>query len=307
MKTAQQLLSKWEKSTLEDFKAFMIEFKKWVKANLKTHSDNHLIGQVYKENVFFHSETEYTQVCKCQVELAYRCLKSILKDIEKKPEIYPRRTNYIMDYLLDLDPFMNQIMKGKDPNYQFIMGWKSHSQNSIWMFREASKLFWSSAVTDKNILEHMSAVSLSVFALRQAIEIRFKRAIGIERIVDDKANNAKLRHDFVLEFFAENSDLVSLKIGSMSYLTLIYKWTNYSIHTGSLPNIWEVQFGLDYCSKLFEPDKPNLKKSWSINSSIKIKDYDLLKKRWESKVNYKNPPVGRWHFFYMKRPEAVVD
>ncbi|MGB7748665.1 MAG: hypothetical protein WBN75_15425 [Verrucomicrobiia bacterium] len=306
MKSAQQLLTKWEKSTLDDFKAFIAEFDGWVKANLKAHKDDYLIGQIYKENVFFRTEDEYTQVCKCQAELAHRCLKSICEDIEKKPDIYPSRTKHIVDFIFDLAPFVDQIMKKKDPNFQFIAGGKSYSQNSIWMFREASNLFWSSTVTDKNLLSHMSAVSLSVFALRQAVEVRFRRAIGIERIVDDNANDAKLRHDFMLEFFAENPDLVALKVGSMTNLTLIYKWTNYSIHTGSMPNMWEIQFALDYCSKLFEPDKPDPKKGWSIDSSIKIKNYDELKKRWENKVNANATPVGQWHFIYMKKPDAVV-
>jgi hypothetical protein len=131
--------------------------------------------------------------------------------------------------------------------------------------------------------------------------------MGIVRIVDDNANDAKLRHDFILVFFAENPDLISLKIGSMTNLTLIYKWTNYSIHTGSMPNVWEIEFALGYCSKLFEPDKPDPKKGWSIDSSVKIKDYDELKKRWENKVCANTTPVGQWHFIYMKRPEAVID
>ena len=57
----------------------------------------------------------------------------------------------------------------------------------------------------------------------------------------------------------------------MTNLTLIYKWTNYSIHTGSMPNMWEIQFALDYCSKLFEPDKPDPKKGWSIDRAYQDK------------------------------------
>ncbi len=48
MKSAQQLLSKWEKSTFDDFKAFTAEFDGWVKANLKTHNEDCLIGQIDK-------------------------------------------------------------------------------------------------------------------------------------------------------------------------------------------------------------------------------------------------------------------
>lgn len=306
MKSAQKLLSKWEKSTLDDFKAFMAEFDKWVKANLKVHKDDYLIGQIYKENVFFRTEDEYTQLCRCQVELAHRCLKSMLEDIEKEPDIYPSRIKHIVDYIFDLAPFMDQIMKKKDPKYQFIGGGKSYSQSSIWMFREACNLFWSSTVTDKNPLSHMSAVSLSVFALRQAVEIRFRRAIGIVKVVDEASlNDAKLRHDLILEFVAENLDLIELKVVSMTNLAAIYKWTNFSIHNGIMPKMWEIQFALEYCRKAFQPDAHDPKKGWSIDSSIKIKDYDELKRRWEKKVN--ENCVGRqWHFLYLDKPEAVL-
>ena len=307
MKSAQQLLSKWEKSTLDDFKAFIAEFDEWVEANLKAHNDDHLIGQIYKENLFFWTENEYTQVCKCQAELAHRCLKSICKDIERKSDIYPSRTKHIVDLIFDLAPFMDQIMRKKDPNYQFIAGGKSYSQNSIWMFREASNLFWSSTVADKNLLSHMSAIALSVFALRQAVEIRFRRAIGILKIVDEaNQNDAKLRHDFILDFVAKNLDLIELKIGSMINLTRIYKWTNFSIHTGGMPRIWEIQFALEYCGKVFEPDAPDPKKGWDINSSVKIKNYAELKKRWENEVKtaFQN---RKWHFLYLEKPEAVFN
>jgi hypothetical protein len=307
MKSAQHLLSKWEKSTSNDFTAFMAEFNGWVKAKLKAHNDDYLIGQIYKENIFFRTEDEYTQLCRCQAELAHRCLKSIYEEVEKKAEVYPSLRKHIIDYIFDLAPYVDQIMKKKDPNYQFMGGGKSYSQNSIWMFREAKNLFWSSTVTDKNPLSHMSAVSLSVFALRQAIEIRFRRALGIWKIVDDaNLSDAKLRHDFILDFVAKNLDLIELKIGSMTNLTAIYKWTNFSIHTGGMPRIWEIQFALEYCRKVFEPDAPDPKKGWNINSSVKIKNYAELKKRWENEVNaaFQN---RKWHFLYQEKPEAVFN
>ena len=69
MKSAQQFLSRWKNSTLDDFKAFTKEFGDWVNVNLKAHNDDYLIGQIYKENIFFRTEAEYTQICKCQAEL----------------------------------------------------------------------------------------------------------------------------------------------------------------------------------------------------------------------------------------------
>jgi len=307
MKSAQHLLANWERSTCDDFARFMAEFNEWVKANLKAHTDDYLIGQIYKENIFFRTEGEYTQLCKCQAELANRCLKSLSENVEKKAEVYPSLRKHIIDYIFDLAPYIDQIMKKNDPNYQFMEGIKSYSQNSIWMFREARNLFWSSTVTDKNPLSHMSAVSLSVFALRQAIEIRFRRALGIWKIVDEaNLSDAKLRHDFILDFVAKNPDLIELNIGSMTNLTAIYKWTNFSIHTGGMPKIWEIQFVLDYCRKVFEPDAPDPKKGWNINSSVKIKDYAELKMRWEAEVNGAFPN-RKWDFFYLEKPEAVFN
>src|SRR5580704_13543504 len=87
IKSAQILLSADKRFSYELFKAFMDEFAAWKATVLKTaYNDDHLIGAIYKENVFFKSESEYTQLCRCHVEMAAQCLGVILAEVQNAPE-----------------------------------------------------------------------------------------------------------------------------------------------------------------------------------------------------------------------------
>jgi hypothetical protein len=306
MKSAQLLISKKDHLSPESLKAFLDEFIAWKKLFIKkTYTDDYLIGAIYKENIFFTKESEYTQLCKCQVELASRCLADIQNEVNGDTTKCLAFRNHILDYLFDLKPYVEQVMKESGPSYVFIEGWKSTTQSSVMMYQEARNLFWSSMVDKSNPVSHRSAVNLSVFALRQALEIRFRRAIGITKIIDEKINDARLRHDFILDFISDNLDLIEIKVGSMPNLINIYKWTNFSIHTGGMPKIWEIQNAFDYCIKAFQPDSPSKQTGWNIHSSVKIKDYAELKKRFETEVNTEFPNK-KFHFLYDKKPEAVI-
>jgi hypothetical protein len=70
MQSAQRLLSANDNLSYELFKTFMDDFAKWRNVTIKTYNDDYLIGAIYKENIFFKLECEYTQLCKCQVALA---------------------------------------------------------------------------------------------------------------------------------------------------------------------------------------------------------------------------------------------
>jgi hypothetical protein len=196
-------------------------------------------------------------------------------------------------------------MKKSNPKYVFIRGGKSASDSSVVLFSAAKNLFWSSMLETANPVEHRTALNLSVFGLRQSLEIRFHRAIGIHKIVGPSGEPPKLRHDFILDFVADNSDLIQTNIGSMDKLSKMYKWTNYSIHAGTLSKIWEIQYAFKYCGGLFQPDPYNQRKGWNIYSSIKINDYAELKKRFEHKVNTTFPDT-KWQYYYVSKPEAIL-
>jgi len=306
MKTALQIVRSNSSISIDVFKAFVTEFISWKDSVVsKSYSDDYLIGTVYKENVIFKTRNEYTQLCKAQVSLASITLKDLLVEIENTDLTCESASKHITEYVFDLKPFVEELERRNNPNYNFFEGGKSTSDMAVMMFKEAKTLFWSSIYKDVNPVSHRSALNLSVFALRQALEIRLRRAIGIYKILDEKLNNAKLSHDFYIDFFKNNTDIFTLKIPSITNLSKIYKWTNYSIHTGFMARVWEIQYAFDYCSNLFNPDSYEHGKGWSIHSAIKISDYAELKKRFENKVKIMYPNSS-WDFTYMESPEAVT-
>ncbi len=306
MKSAQKILNSNDALPPDAVREFIEEFTKWTNESItKKYSDDYLIGAIYKENVFFTTEEEYTQLCKCQIALASRCLRDLITEVECGKIKEAELKVHIFDYIFDLKPYVEQVARKTKPEYIFIEGWKSYKELSFVKFIEARALFCSGMVADKNPISLRGTIILLEFALRQLIELHFMRALGIFKIIDENGNDAKLRHNFILVYLAHYLDLISIKIGSMCELYRIYKWTNYSIHTGSMPKIWEVQFAFDYCWKAFQPEPLNPKDGWNINSSITIKNYPELKRRFEQDVN-DNLKGRNWQFLYMNKPEAVI-
>jgi hypothetical protein len=293
-------------SSVKTFAAFLKEFDAWKPTIVKKeYSDDYLIGAIYKENVFFTKESEYTQLCVCHIEAASRCLHDIASEIGGDQHKYETYRHHIVDYLFDLNPVAKQVMKDTDATYEFIKGWKSMTESSVMLFKAARNLFWSSTLKTANPVEHRTALNLCVFALRQSLEIRFHRAIGIDKIVGPSLEAPKLRHDFFLNFVGDNLDLIQTNIASVSNLAHIYKWTNYSIHSGTFAKIWEIQYAFKYCAALFEPVPYKESEGWSLYSSIKIINYAELKSRLENAVNTAFPGKN-WQFIYVQNPEAVT-
>jgi len=308
MNKAKILFNKIDEISYNMLKEFVDEFKQWKNSVVKKdYKDDYLIGQIYKENVLFKkNKDEYTQLCRCHVCLALKCLEALLLRIEKEqinPAVYKQ---HIFEYIFDLKEYVEHIRKKDDQDYSFINGGKSYHDLSCVMFQEAKNLFWASTLDKESPISYRTALPLSVFALRRAIEVRLRRAIGIYKIVDENLKDAKLRHDFMFDFFKENLDLVELKIDSIENLSKIYKWTNYTIHNGFIPKMWEVEYAFQYVSSLFEPDKPEHGQSWNIHSSVKIKDYKKLKQNFEDSVKQEFSDDRDWNFRYFKKLEAVI-
>lgn len=307
MDTAKRLFKDKDSITFEMLNEFVLELKRWKEAHITNeYSSDHLIGQIYKENIFFKKKEEYRQLCKCHVSLALKCLEKLIAYIQANNIEPVQYGKHVFEYLFDLKEYIEEIDPKSDPNYSFVDGWKSYSDMSVIMFREARNLFWAGCLEVKEPIPYRTAMPLAVFGLRQAIEVRLRRAIGIFKIVDEKMNDAKLRHDFIFDFFNANLDLVEMKVASIQNLAKIYKWTNYNIHNGGIPRIWEVEYAFEYASKLFESDKMEHGKTWSIHSSIKINDYAELKCRFEALVN-KTLPNSKWDYIYLDSPEAVIN
>ena len=132
----------------------------------------------------------------------------------------------------------------------------------------ASKMLLRNKIIEKNMGDFVVRPT-SVFLLRQSIELRLKNAFGIYKLTDMNGKSIKFPTSRILFQLIKddpNSIIFPIKI---SLVEKIYKWSNYYIHLGTIPNIWEIEWAHHILEPLFSSGSyKNIK---SIFGSIKIK------------------------------------
>ncbi len=127
----------------------------------------------------------------------------------------------------------------------------------------------------------------SIFLLRQAIEIRLKNIFGIDRITDDRGKIERIPGSVFVELVRGNEDAVDFPVKA-SLLMKIYNWTQYYIHGGFIPYIWEIEWAHNVLTPLFTPRTSET--GWSLYGSVQIKKsyYDAIEEKIRKLLTPKN-------------------
>jgi hypothetical protein len=174
----------------------------------------------------------------------------------------------------------------------FNIAGKSDTQLSFRTFSESNKLFLFNKYEG-----NLSKMLFAAFGLRQSIEMRIKRLLGVVCITENDEKLAKIRFSDFIEFISKNFQKFKfqhLDRESFTNIAKIYKWTNFSVHLMSSPLTWKLWKAFEFTRKLFMIDNtdPN---HWNINSSVKISACDLviLRNAFESflRRNNKNDKI----------------
>jgi hypothetical protein len=148
-------------------------------------------------------------------------------------------------------------------------------------------------------------MDLSIFSLRQALKLKFRRVLGVAAIYHKTTFAVpKLRHDFFFDFIVKNQDLFVFQTPHIKEIWKIYSWTNACIHLGILPRIWVLQHALDVVSPFFAPLPAEPNGRWHLHSSVKIYDLKELNERL-AQYFHASYPETEWALELIE-PEAVI-
>ncbi len=131
----------------------------------------------------------------------------------------------------------------------------------------------------QNVVGDYAIRPLSVFLIRQAIELRLKNAIGIDTILDNKGRTVKIGAEHFLHIYKYiikyHSDEIEFPV-KISILEKILEWSQYFIHAGLIPYFWQIEWAHYSISPLFEWGSHG--NTRSAYGSIKIKQslYDNI-------------------------------
>lgn len=293
--------------SLKDFHDYLIQLKA---THVKKHYlPGYLIGWLYSERKGFKNDSEGTSYCRAQLCVAEYCFGKIIAEInnlstgESDHRIIQFK-EMIRNFVHDIRPIVDYLEKRRDPAYSFFEGGKNYGTRTIEVFGICNNLFWTSAFTE-NIVDVRAGLNLSVFTLRQALELKYRRILGIGNIYNkDTEIEPKLKHDYFYSFIKSNIVHFKFHTPHIADIWKIYRWTNETIHTGNIPRIWELQYALEVANPFFAPQLASPTGAWSIHSSVEITDYENLQSKFRVAFHEKYPEA-EW-IVEFEKPEAVM-
>lgn len=262
-----------------------------------------------EDELVFKTQTEMNAYIKCQLNIALKWFTNLLFEIRKdQKRITTKRLgcykDYIIDFLHDISIFIDYFEQQEKPEFKFLSGGKNYTQQTVLIYRNAINSYWGSSL-NKNNLDHKGNLSASCYFLRQSLELKFRRILGINGVTDSKGNSAKIRHEYFPEFINKNINHFDLNGSKVSNLLKIYKWTNQTIHTSAVPMIWEQWYAFEYCNSFMFPSVLKSSEKWSIHNSVKVSGLDSLIEKLYMDFSSQYNANGYW-CFNISKPQAEI-
>jgi|GEM_PF-2168024 len=216
-----------------------------------------------------------------------------------------RRYGFIISSILfDLIPFANHIGKKKDASYIFFEGQKNNIEATRWHYLGTFQLIYN-CIFEKKMLDDKFAMILSPVALRQTIELKIQRVFGVGEYYDLKGKKIYTHHRFFFDLIKKNKNLIKTEHINLKVIQKIFEFCNHSVHKGVMPFFWQMFYAIKFCDPLFH-DRTDNKKDRSLSGSIKLLDYNALKKNVEAALTEKFPSPQYSLYINWINPEASI-
>lgn len=212
----------------------------------------------------------------------------------------------IKNVLYDLKPLANYIGQQNNPEYYFFNGFSSNIEDSIWHYKGTVQLLYN-CIFDKNMLDNKFAFILSPVSLRQTLEIKAMRLLGVGDYYDLLGQKKYMPHHFFFDFMLKHKSHFEFSFIDIKIIKKVFEFCNNSVHKGLMPSYWQMFYATKFCDPLFYDFQSTQRKDYHIHSAIKIKNYNELKQKLELEFSKKFPkPNYDLHIDWLKRPEAEL-
>jgi hypothetical protein len=263
--------------------------------------DSYLLNIVYVKESFLDTEEKKKNYYRASLILAIREFSRFIGNINID-DIIPFK-EHILSYIFDIQPLFDFFEKPHNNDFVLFGGIRNYYTTSQEIRLASCSLFWQSP--ENSVLDQKIAFNLAIFTLRQSLELRFKRICGIFKI----NSNNYLKHDFFIEFIKKNNGHFDFPDNcSLCEIWKIYQWTNSIVHSGNRPNIWEIQFALEFTRPLFSGGeyKKDNQIILSVFGAVKIKDFDNMKNKLNQEICEKLK-IDISDVEWLENPEAIVE
>ncbi len=211
------------------------------------------------------------------------------------------RNRMLLDFICDLKPFVNYFDEKQDYKW-LVINTNSHLTN---FYSDISEnIFWNGEPSE-HPEEKITLASCTTFMIRQSIEYKIKRILGIDYIlINGKLDNRIIEKCF--KAIDKNLKYYIIKDFDFDIVKIIYNWTHYFIHGGYRPEPWRTETAINYLSNLFYTGKTSKPSSFSVYAGIQVKGKDLDNLKITTEESIKSNIVGEINIKWLHAPEVAV-
>lgn len=266
----------------------------------KQYSDEHTGQQIFqlevkKKDVKNHIRIQFLGARKT-IERLFSSLESRIQ--QNQVVMHPGLYNFGHHSLIDLISLMEDWSKRVDRTDILYSTARNRNRATI-EFWHASKDF---LYDDRHTKSLGSSVyrPTSVFLIRQALESRLKGILGIYKILDKEGSIQKLEFKLFVDLLKENSEQIYLP-SPLSIIEKINRWSNYYVHGGIEPYLWQIDWARHVLSPLFAGG--SYKGISSIYGSVRLTRslYDEIPNLIDKKFKKMD-----WYYFRPSSPEVIL-
>lgn len=277
--------------------------------NRKDPSADYLLQHVFSRGREFKADTEVQAYCRCHLRVAVvqvSALVALLRDPETasigRASLAPW-AQILRNYILDLIEIVDFLQR-KTEGYVFFQGGKNHGVHSWQIFLLSRQLAQHSAYTGTGPHHETKPAQIAAIAvLRQALELRFERTIGVYPR-DPKGKPPRLRHGFHLEFIGANPSHFVFSGFKLSELQSVYNWSSEIVHQAYQPYAWQIDWADELASRVMVPREAPSGGHWNIANAIEVVDAIGMQDAFFEHflTSYEH---GKWRM-HRAKPEALV-
>ncbi len=205
----------------------------------KMYTNEHLAEQAfdlecYDDAINFPFQS---QVIQGSLKRQYDKIKLLMnnQDFDKNPNLQGFFL-FLADTLLNCSEFYYKMSLWKE------LDLSKCGRSMLRRQLSAKEIYFNSLQLSRRIIyiNDISVVPISIFQLRQSIELRICEILGIKAVVNEKNEFAKITADRFLEVKSlEDNYIFPVK---KSIILKIHKWSNLFIHRGFVDDYWLLEF-----------------------------------------------------------------
>lgn len=275
----------------------------------KRMTDKYIGDTIFKIDKPFVDDSEFEKIASDNLTAAYYAFIELREMLEKRNIFNDegiKKYGYIISLLLhDVRRFANFIGKTKNNDYYFFNGNMASIEDSHFHYIGSWQLLYNCTFED-NMLDNKFAYILSPVALRQALELKIQRILGVADFCDVNGQKVFTKHHFFFDLIRKNIFHFNFQNENFKIIQKIFEFCNISVHKGVMPYYWQMHYAIKFCNPLFFDQNSTSNKNFNFHSSIKIKNYEELKNKIEIALKKKfSEPEYNLHIHWIK-PEAEI-